>query len=46
LHFNVSHSEDFAVIAISRKKVGVDIEFKSATFDHGAISSDIFENRA
>jgi 4'-phosphopantetheinyl transferase len=43
LHFNVSHSEDYAVIAISRKKGGVDIEFKSADFDHGTISSDIFE---
>jgi 4'-phosphopantetheinyl transferase len=30
LHFNVSHSEDFAVIAISRDKSRVDIEFKSA----------------
>jgi phosphopantetheinyl transferase len=29
LHFNVSHSEDYAVIAISRDKVGIDIEFKS-----------------
>jgi phosphopantetheinyl transferase len=32
LHFNVSHSEDFAVIAISRNKSRrIDIEFKSAT---------------
>jgi 4'-phosphopantetheinyl transferase len=45
LHFNVSHSEDYAVIAISREKVGIDIEFKSDDFDHGIISSDIFENK-
>jgi hypothetical protein len=25
--------------------VGIDIEFKSADFDHGTISSDIFENK-
>jgi phosphopantetheinyl transferase len=30
-------------LLFQEKKVGVDIEFKSADFDHGTISSDIFE---
>jgi 4'-phosphopantetheinyl transferase len=43
LYFNVSHSEDYAVIAISRKKVGIDIEFMSEEFDFTSVLSDIFE---
>jgi hypothetical protein len=30
-------------LLFQQKKVGIDIEFKSADFDHGTISSDIFE---
>lgn len=44
MHFNVSHSKDYAVIAISPEKVGIDIEFKSNGFVPGTVSSDIFTN--
>lgn len=45
LYFNVSHSEDFAVIAISRKKVGIDIEYMSEEFNFTDVLSDIFEKK-
>lgn len=44
LHFNVSHSEDFAVFAISRLKVGIDIEFISKEFDFMPLLPDIFND--
>lgn len=42
LHFNVSHSEDFAVIAISLSKVGIDIEYMAKDFDFFNLLPDIF----
>jgi 4'-phosphopantetheinyl transferase len=42
LCFNISHSEDFAVIAISRNKVGIDIEYISEDFNFTNLLSDVF----
>lgn len=44
LHFNVSHSEDYAVIAISLNKVGIDIEFSSEDFNFKEILSAVFND--
>ncbi len=44
LHFNISHSEDYAVIAISRKKVGIDIEYNAENFDRTNILQDVFKD--
>lgn len=44
LHFNVSHSEDFAAIAISRRKVGIDIEHMSDDFKFTSMLPDIFDD--
>lgn len=44
LYFNVSHSEDFAVIAISRNMVGIDIEYVSKDFEFDNILEDIFND--
>lgn len=44
LHFNVSHSEDRAVIAISQTKVGIDIEYIAEDFDFTNLLSDIFND--
>lgn len=44
LHFNVSHSEEFAVIAISRNLVGIDIEYKAKDLDFNNLLPDIFNN--
>jgi 4'-phosphopantetheinyl transferase len=40
--FNISHSEDYAVIALSRKKVGIDIEYISKDFNFTELLSDVF----
>jgi len=44
LYFNVSHSEDFAIIAISRNKVGIDIENISENFDYSNLLAIIFDD--
>lgn len=44
LHFNISHSEDFAVIAISQSKVGIDIEYRTTDFDFNTLLPDIFDS--
>lgn len=44
LHFNISHSEDFAAIAISRKKVGLDIEYMSQDFKFTTLLPDVFKD--
>jgi 4'-phosphopantetheinyl transferase len=44
LCFNISHSEDFAVIAISLNKIGVDIEYISKDFTFTNLLPDIFDN--
>jgi 4'-phosphopantetheinyl transferase len=43
LYFNISHSEDFAAIAVSRKNVGVDIEYMSKDFDFTSLLPDVFD---
>lgn len=42
LFFNISHSEDYAVIAIANKKIGIDIEFMSEDFKYTELLPDIF----
>ena len=44
LFFNISHSEDYAVIAISNKKIGIDIEYMSEDFKYTELLPDIFDN--
>lgn len=44
LHFNISHSEDFAVIVVSRKTVGIDIEYLSEDFKYTDVLPDIFND--
>lgn len=44
LFFNISHSEDYAVIAISNKKIGIDIEYMSEDFKYTDLLPDIFDN--
>lgn len=44
LHFNISHSEDFATIAVSRKKVGLDIEYMSKDFNFTSMLPDVFSD--
>ena len=43
LFFNISHSGDFAVIAISRNNVGIDIECISEDLNFANLLPDIFE---
>lgn len=42
LHFNISHSEDFAIIALSRNKVGIDVEYMSEDFSFSDMLPDVF----
>lgn len=42
LNFNVSHSNDFATIAISQNELGVDIEYFSDTFNFNDIINTVF----
>ncbi|KIO51361.1 4'-phosphopantetheinyl transferase family protein [Flavobacterium hibernum] len=44
LFFNVSHSEDFAAIAVSRKNVGLDIEYMSQDFNFTSMLPDVFDD--
>ncbi|WP_264565381.1 4'-phosphopantetheinyl transferase family protein [Flavobacterium sp. N3904] len=44
LYFNISHSEDWAVIAISRHNVGIDIEYLTEDFNFTNLLPDIFDN--
>lgn len=44
LHFNISHSQDFAAIAISRKKIGLDIEYMAEDFKFNDLLPDVFIN--
>ncbi|TDD94736.1 4'-phosphopantetheinyl transferase family protein [Flavobacterium cellulosilyticum] len=43
--FNISHSEDIAVIAISKSEVGIDIEHISDNFDFTTLLSAIFNEK-
>lgn len=42
INFNVSHSNNYAVIALSSKEVGVDVEFISKNFDFSEIMPTVF----
>jgi 4'-phosphopantetheinyl transferase len=42
LQFNISHSENLAVIAISQNKVGIDIEYRNKDFEFNNLLADIF----
>ena len=42
LRFNVSHAKEFATIAVSRKNVGIDIEYMAQDFDYTELLPDIF----
>jgi 4'-phosphopantetheinyl transferase len=42
LHFNVSHSEDHAIIALSHREVGIDIESIPQNLDLDNLLPDIF----
>lgn len=44
LFFNVSHSEDFAAVAVSRKNVGLDIEYMSEDFNFTSLLPDVFDD--
>jgi len=44
LNFNVSHSENFAVIAISQSHVGIDIEYIAQDFNFTDLMPDIFND--
>lgn len=45
LNFNISHSEDYAVIAISRIKIGIDIEYMSEDQDYTNLLIDVFNKK-
>lgn len=40
--FNVSHAGDYALIAIAKSAIGVDVEYINYDFDHSEISPNIF----
>lgn len=42
LNFNVSHSKDYAIIAISRVKVGIDIEYMNEDKEYTDLLIDVF----
>lgn len=42
LHFNLSHSDSHALIALSREQLGVDIELVRPDFDFGSIAEVLF----
>lgn len=44
LFFNISHSEDFAAIAVSKKNVGLDIEYMSKDFNFTSLLPDVFDD--
>ena len=43
LFFNISHSEDYAVMAISNRKIGIDVEYMSEDFKYTDLLPDIFD---
>lgn len=44
LFFNVSHSEDYVLIAVSHNEIGIDIEYSAKDFDFESILFDVFSN--
>ncbi|MFA9195309.1 4'-phosphopantetheinyl transferase superfamily protein [Flavobacterium sp. FBOR7N2.3] len=45
LHFNISHSEDYVVIAISRRNLGIDIEYIAQDLPFTNLIPEVFEER-
>ncbi|SHM08452.1 4'-phosphopantetheinyl transferase [Flavobacterium flevense] len=43
LHFNISHAEDYVVIAISRSNLGIDIEYMEQDFPFTNLIPEVFE---
>ena len=43
LHFNISHAEDYVVIAISRRNLGIDIEYMEQDFPFTNLIPEVFE---
>ena len=44
-NFNVSHAEDFGIIAVSNNAVGVDVEYLNKNFDYSDILSHVFSSQ-
>jgi len=44
VHFNVSHSSDYALIIISKHTVGVDIEYINLNFEFNEVLSNVFND--
>lgn len=42
LHYNVSHSGDWILIAVAGSEIGIDIEFVNPVFDFDEVMPDIF----
>ncbi|EDP70117.1 Phosphopantethiene-protein transferase [Flavobacteriales bacterium ALC-1] len=45
IHFNVSHTERFAIIAISNNPVGVDVEYINKNFDYSEVLPHVFNKQ-
>lgn len=45
LHFNISHSQDYVVIAVSRRNLGIDIEYMEQDFPFSNLIPEVFEER-
>lgn len=46
LHFNVSHSKNLIIIALSKNEIGIDIEFNKAKFNASTIKSFMSKQEA
>ncbi|MET1056677.1 MAG: 4'-phosphopantetheinyl transferase superfamily protein [Pedobacter sp.] len=44
IHFNVSHSDNQAVIAIARQRIGIDVEFVKPNFDYQSVADYTFSD--
>jgi 4'-phosphopantetheinyl transferase len=45
LHFNVSHSREWALIAVAQSSVGIDLEIPTHRFEHRSIASQVVSPR-
>lgn len=44
IHFNVSHSENLAVIAIAHQRIGIDVEFLKPGFEYHTVAAYAFSD--
>lgn len=44
IHFNVSHSDNQAVIAIAKQRIGIDVEFVKPRFDYLSVAEYAFSD--